>query len=175
MGLPAGCEVRAIVAHEIPQWWELRLQGLREHPDAFGADYDASVERGPGHLEASTRNEGIDRIFGAVTVDGRIVSQAGVYREGGKRRHIATIWGVHTHPDWRGKGLSKALIRHAIGHCRSFPEVRQVHISANANNAAALAVYENAGFVAWGTEPRALWTESGFHDEIHMAMKLDDA
>lgn len=173
MATPDGYEVRAIRPDELDQWWELRLQGLREHPDAFGADYDASVERGPGHLEASTHEGGIGRIFGAVTPDGRIVSQAGVYHEGGKRSHIAVFWGVHTHPDWRGKGLSRALIRLAIEHCRSFPEIRQVHISVNANNTAALAVYTGAGFIPWGREPRALMTESGFHDEIHMAMMLD--
>lgn len=173
MALPDAYEVRAIRPDELEAWWELRLQGLREHPDAFGADYDASAERGPGHLEASTREGGIDRIFGAITAEGRIDSQAGVYHEGGKRRHIAVIWGVHTHPDWRGKGLSKALIRLAIEHCRSFPEIRQVHISVNAENAAALAVYTGAGFIPWGREPRALMTESGFHDEIHMEMMLD--
>lgn len=169
-----GFTMRAISPGELSAWWELRLQGLRDHPDAFGADYDASVAHGPGYLEAATRDGGINRIFGAVTGDGHIVSQAGVYQEGGKRRHIAVIWGVHTHRDWRGQGLSKALIRLAIEHCRSFPEIRQVHISVNAENAAALAIYERAGFVAWGREPRALQTDSGFHDEIHMAMLLDD-
>ena len=174
MSIPDGYEIRAITPEELDAWWELRLQGLREHPDAFGADYDASVERGPGFLEPSTREGEINRIFGAITGDGQIVSQAGVYRNGGKQSHIAIIWGVHTHPDWRGKGFSKALIRLAIEHCRSFPEIRQVHISVNAENAAALAVYTGAGFIPWGREPRALMTDSGFHDEIHMAMMLDD-
>lgn len=173
MAVPDGFTVRAIRPDELDAWWDLRLQGLREHPDAFGADYASSAELGPGHLEASTRDGGISRIFGAISEDGQIVSQAGVYHGSGKRSHIATIWGVHTHPHWRGKGLSKALIRLAIDHCRSFPDIRQVHISVNAENAAALAVYTGAGFVAWGREPRALMTESGFHDEIHMAMLLD--
>jgi RimJ/RimL family protein N-acetyltransferase len=174
MTLPEGYEIRAIKPDEVHQWWELRLQGLRDHPDAFGADYVASVERGPGHLEVSTRNDEINRIFGVVTEEGRIVSQAGVYRDGGKRRHIAHVWGVHTHFEWRGRGFSKALIRLAIDHCRTFPQIRQVHISVNATNAAALAVYEGAGFVAWGREPRALQTDTGFHDEIHMVMLLDE-
>lgn len=168
-----GITIRAITAEELPAWWELRLRGLRDHPDAFGADYAASAERGPGYLEAAARDGGVNRLFGAVTADGRIVSQARVYREGGKRRHIAVIWGVHTDRDWRGKGLSRALIRLTIEHCRSFPGIRQVHISVNAENAPALAVYEEAGFVAWGREPRALQTESGFHDEIHLALILD--
>lgn len=175
MSLPDGYTIRAIGPEELNAWWELRLLGLRDHPDAFGADYESSVERGPGYLEAAARDGAIDRIFGAFTDEGRIVSQAGVYREGGKRRHIARIWGVHTHPDWRGKGLSKALISLAVDHCRSFAEIRQVHISVNAENAPALAVYTGAGFVAWGREPRALVTEVGFHDEIHLAMMLDDA
>lgn len=174
MSIPAGYVVRVIAPDELYDWWELRMQGLREHPDAFGADYEASLQQGHTRYEPSTKDGSIDRLFGAFTPEGKLVAQAAVSAGSGKRRHIASIYSVHTHHDWRGKGLSKELIRLAIDHCRAFPEIQQVHISVNAENAAALAIYQGAGFVAWGREPRALRTESGFHDEIHLAMMLDD-
>jgi RimJ/RimL family protein N-acetyltransferase len=166
--------VRPMTIDELPQWWELRLQGLRDHPEAFGSDYEESKARGPVYLEASTRDGGIDRIFGAFTADGELVAQAAVWGSTGRRTHIATIGAVHTAAAWRGRGLSKALISLAIEHCRSFPSIHQIAIAVNARNYAAVAVYTGAGFIPWGTEPRALATKDGFHDEIHMVLMLDD-
>jgi RimJ/RimL family protein N-acetyltransferase len=168
-----GLTVRAIKPEELDAWWELRLRGLRDHPDAFGAGYEEARERGPSFLEASTRDGGVGRIFGAFTQDGDLVAQAGVFGNGGKRSHIAVIWGVHTDIAWRGRGLSKALIRTAIDHCRTFPGVRQVTLGVNAGNTPAIAVYTGAGFIPWGREPRAIATAEGFHDEIHMVLMLD--
>jgi RimJ/RimL family protein N-acetyltransferase len=170
----SGFDVRAIGPDELDAWWELRLRGLRDHPDAFGADYQASKERGPEHLRPSTREGGESRLFAAFTRDGQLVAQVAVARLEGKRSHIAMIYSVHTDARFRGLGLSKALIAHAVGHCRALPGVRQIGIAVNARNHPAIAVYTGAGFVAWGTEPQALATADGFHDEIHMMLMLDD-
>jgi RimJ/RimL family protein N-acetyltransferase len=170
---PDGFQVRPITPEELDAWWKLRLNGLRDHPDAFGGDYEASLKRGPGNYASFTTEGNVDRLFGAFTPAGELVSQAAVYGNDGKRRHVATIIAVHTDARWRGRGLSQALIRLAIDHCRSFPEIRQVTISANARNAAAIAVYAGTGFIPWGTEPRAIATTDGFHDEMHMVLMLD--
>lgn len=175
MALPNGYAVRAITPDELDAWWDLRLRSLRDHPDAFGGDYASALGRGPDYLRGGLVDGAVERLFAAFTPDGVLVAQLRTVAGTGKRSHIAMIISVATDKDHRGRGLQKALIRLAVDHCRSFPEIRQVHISVNAENASALAVYEGAGFVAWGREPRALRTENGFHDEIHLAMMLDDA
>jgi RimJ/RimL family protein N-acetyltransferase len=53
--------------------------------------------------------------------------------------------------------------------------VLQVHLSVNADNPRALALYESLGFTAYGREPRALRVKEAFFDEILMALALDDA
>lgn len=174
MTIPAGYAVRAIAPDDLDGWWDLRLRSLHDHPDAFGANYASAVMRGPDYLRAGLLDGAVERLFAAFAPDGSLVAQLRTVADTGKRSHIAMIISVATDARHRGLGLQKALIRLAVDHCRSFPEIRQVHISVNAENAAALAVYEGAGFVAWGREPRAIRTESGFHDEIHMAMMLDD-
>lgn len=173
MSIPNGVTVRPVEGSELDAWWDLRLRGLRDHPSAFGSDYEEAKARGPAYLEDSLREGSLNRIFGAFTASGEIVAQAAVWGNTGRRRHIATIGAVHTHAAWRGRALSRALIALAIAHCRAFPAVMQITIAVNAENAAALAVYEGAGFVAWGREPRALRTDAGFHDEIHMLLTLD--
>lgn len=165
--------IRPITPDELDAWWELRLRSLRDHPDAFGADYEETRQRGPEYLRPATAGGGVDRLFAAFAPDGSLVAQARTAGNGGKRTHIAMIVSVYTAPEHRGRGLSKALIAAATDHCRTFPHVRQVSIGVNANNPAAIAVYTGAGFIPWGTEPRALATHDGFHDEVHMVLFLD--
>ena len=173
MALPDGYEVRALAPDELDAWWDLRLRSLRDHPDAFGGDYESAIKRGPDYLREGLVPGSVERLFAAFAPDGSLVAQLRTIAETGKRRHIAWIISVATDPDHRGLGLSRALIALAIEHCRAFPEIRQISIGVNAENAVALAVYTGAGFVAWGTEPRAFATEDGFQDEVHMVLILD--
>ena len=172
---PDGFVVQPITEEELPRWWEVRLRGLREHPDAFGADYEKARAEGPGFLVERTfgPSAGVNALLGAFDDNGAIVATTGVLGHTGKRAHIAILWGVYTVPEARGQGLAKRLIDAAIDRCRSFPHILQVHIDVNANNAAALHVYTAAGFVPWGREPRALALPDHFHDEIHLALMLD--
>lgn len=167
--------IRPITRDEVPQWWELRLHALKEHPEAFGSDYETSRQQGYDHVIERNfgPNAGCNAIFVAVNIDGGFLSTAGVFRDTGKRSHIAYVVGVYTAPEARGCGLSRRLIAMAIDHCRDADGIHQAHISVNADNAPALHIYQSAGFVAWGREPRALALPDRFDDEIHMALMLD--
>lgn len=165
--------IRPLEREELDAWWEMRLIALRDHPDAFGSSFEWAKAQGPAYLvDRDFRDSsGLNRIFVAFDTDGAMLATAGVFRNSGKRSHIAVIWGVFTRQERRGQGLSKRIIATAIDHCRAFPGIRQVHISVNANNAPALHMYEAAGFVVWGREPLAL--PDGDYDELHMAILLD--
>ena len=170
-----GVDVRPITEAELAPWWEVRLRGLREHPEAFGADATSAQAEGPGFLVASTfgPSAGVNALFGAFAPDGEIVATTGVLGNRGKRAHIAVIWGVYVVPEARRRGLASRLIGAAIAHCREFPHILQIHIDVTADNTAALHLYTAAGFVPWGREPRAIALPGRFYDEIHLALMLD--
>ena len=149
MATPEGYTVRPIGPDDLAAWWDLRLRSLRDYPDAFGSEYASAVERGPAYLQSGLVDGGVERLFAAFAPDSSLVAQLRTVADTGKRRHIASIISVATDRAHQGRGLSRSLVTVAIAHCRAFPEIRQVHISVNATNAAALAVYEGAGFVAW--------------------------
>lgn len=110
--------VRTVTSDEVGAFWELRLQALREHPSAFGSDYETSRREGPTYGARGYFAGGINHLIAAFADDGRIVAQAGTYAETGKRRHIAHIISVYTHPDHRGRGLASALVQACIDHLR---------------------------------------------------------
>jgi ribosomal protein S18 acetylase RimI-like enzyme len=123
--------IRAITEEELPQWRELRLRALKEHPEAFGSDYETARDRSFGYLiERNFGNDlSVNAIFSAFDPESSILSTVGTFGNTGKRSHIAVIWGVYTAPEVRGRGLARRLIDTALTHCRAFPEILQVHIS----------------------------------------------
>ena len=164
-------QIREVKPDDIEDFWSLRLKALREHPEAFGADYEASRAAGPSYTERGYFGGSVNRLFAAFTLDGALVAQAGVYAESGKRSHIAQIISVYTHPDHGGRGLASDLVQACIDHLQGFEEITSVRISVNSANTAALRCYEKLGFKAWGEEPDAMRTADGScHNEVHMVL-----
>ncbi|MFL5800523.1 MAG: hypothetical protein ACJ8CR_02140, partial [Roseiflexaceae bacterium] len=71
---------------------ELRLEALRTHPEAFGADYAASLARPIEHWQERVRGGagGDLGILYVAEVGGALAGMTGIYRdEGVKMRHSA--------------------------------------------------------------------------------------
>lgn len=161
--------VREVTASDIDAFWQLRLQALRDHPEAFGSDYVTSRQQGPTYAERGYFDGNTNRLFAAFTAEGALVAQAGTYAETGKRSHIANVISVYTHPDHRGQHLASRLVQACIDHLRSQPGITSIRIAVNARNVAAIRTYEKLGFVTWGEEPDAIRTADGScHNELHM-------
>jgi len=88
-----------------------------------------------------------------------------------KLRHKGVLWGMYVRPAARGTGLAPALVARVLDHARGV--VEEVRLTVAASNAAAVRLYEAAGFVPYGLERRALRVGNAYHDEVLMARRLD--
>jgi ribosomal protein S18 acetylase RimI-like enzyme len=79
---------------------------------------------------------------------------------------------MYVRPELRGKGIGKSLLNEALSLARSVPDVLQVNLCANANNASAIRLYESFGFKTFGREPGSLCVDGELHDELHMYLRL---
>ncbi len=101
---------------------ELRLEALRMHPTAFGADYAEDLARPIEQWQQNVRDGagGQQGILYVAEADGALIGMTGVYRrDRAKMRHHATIWGVYVRPAWRGARIADALIAACLGWSRS--------------------------------------------------------
>lgn len=163
--------IRGVRPEDVPAFWELRLKALRDHPSAFGSDYESSLKQGPTYAERGYFDGGISCLFAAFTPGGDLVAQAGTYAESGKRSHIASVISVYTHPEHRGQGLATGVVQACIDHLRTIPAITSIRISVNSTNIYAIRAYESLGFVTWGEEPDAIRTADGScHNERHMVL-----
>lgn len=159
--------VRRLVSQDAAEYRELRLAALRESPASFGSSYEEECDRPLGDF-VTLLGEGERAFFGAFS-DTRLVGSVGVGRESSlKERHKGFIRGMYVVPTARGQGVGRALLTCAIDFAATIPNLQQITLAVNASNVPAIRLYQSVGFQQYGLEPRALFVDGAYHDEIHM-------
>jgi RimJ/RimL family protein N-acetyltransferase len=151
---------------------ELRLNALLDSPTAFSADYQINLRHPVSFWESRLTSDEYGIMFLAEH-ENALIGMTGVRKgESPKTRHGAYVWGVFVCPPWRGLHLAEALISTCADWARE-REVVILKLGVMANNASAIRCYERCGFTIYGTEPRALFYEGQYYDELLMYRSLD--
>ncbi|MBD8903783.1 GNAT family N-acetyltransferase [Methylobacterium bullatum] len=150
----------------------LRLNGLREHPDAFGASWED--EAAQSEAQFSDRLESAV-VFGVRSEDGtELDGIVGLYfSQEAKINHKAILWGMYVSACKRGSGIGSALLNAAIFHATT--AVEEVKLTVGTSNASAYRLYNAAGFRQYGIEQRALKVGDRYYDEALMSLVLPRA
>ena len=156
--------LRRLTAADTDAYRALRLQGLHDHPEAFGAAWaDEAARPLPWFAERLDRNA----VFGATGADGSLAGVAGlVVSDGPKLRHKGTLWGMFVRPEVQGAGLGRALVARIVAHAAGV--VEDVQLTVGASNKAAVGLYTRAGFQTYGREARALKLDGRYYDSLLM-------
>lgn len=106
-------------------------------------------------------------------VDGEIVGSAGISAVGTKYkvRHRAQF-GISILRAFWGLGIGTALTAACISCARAAGFV-QVELTVVADNASAMALYQKAGFVEYGRNPKGFFSKTtGFQEVVSMRLEL---
>jgi RimJ/RimL family protein N-acetyltransferase len=163
----AGFNIRLLVLADADAFRSIRLEGLRDAPEAFGSTFEKeSSEPGQYFVDRLTRNT----VFGGFAGD-RLVGVAGFYSfEDTKSRHKGVLWGMYIKPEARGSGLATALVETLLEHADKV--VEQVQLTVVADNPRARRFHQRMGFVEYGLEERALKYNGAYFDEVLMVKFL---
>ena len=111
---------------DVENFRTLRLEALRNHPAAFGADYELNAAKPMSYWEeriASPADQGT--IYFAEYAQS-LIGMCGVQRDSSpKTMHTAWIWGVYVVEEWRGFRVAETLIE----ECRVWAEEHGVRNS----------------------------------------------
>ncbi|OZI23089.1 hypothetical protein CAL26_06300 [Bordetella genomosp. 9] len=80
------------------------------------------------------------------------------------------VLGMGVRPDWRGRGIGKALLNAALGAAAAM-ELHRIELEVYAANAAARALYRSCGFVEEGVKRKARYLD-GHHEDIVIMARL---
>jgi RimJ/RimL family protein N-acetyltransferase len=165
-------EIRILERDDAAAFRALRLAALRECPTAFSSSYEEECDIPLAQAaERMAPNRG-RAVFGAFN-GGDLVGTLGIYRERKRKLdHKAVIWGVYVAPALRGRGIARQLLERALAYAASMPGLLRITLGLNTANAAAIALYESAGFEPFGLERGFMRVDGVLHDELHMARPI---
>jgi RimJ/RimL family protein N-acetyltransferase len=160
--------IRRLTEVDTHAFRDIRLEGLRLYPSAFGADYEDERVQPDAWFRARVLDHAV---FGAFLDDGTLAGVAGLMiPSGAKLKHKGTLWGMYVRPVARGTGLAAALMLQVVDYAKERVEALTLHCSPD--NAAAIRRYEAAGFSVYATEPRALKIDGIYFDSLLMEKRF---
>lgn len=172
--MAAACVIRRLAPSDAAAYRALMLRGYDLHPDAFTS---TAAER--AHLPLQWWAERLDpapdareRVWGAFVGDA-LAGVAGLeinHRE--KTRHRATVFGVFVLPEFRGRGLARNLMEAVLSGARAVPGLERLDLTVTAHNLAARKLYEQCGFLLWGTEPDSVRWQGERWSKLHFSRPL---
>lgn len=169
----SGVTIRQATEEDGDALFNLYLEALRTHPDAFAADHRQTA--GDRLIWVRRLKRNLDEGTGAICLAAHgetFVGMSGVYRRSlARMRHVATIWGMFVRPAWRGHGIGSRLLQANVQWAQD-NGVRIVRLAVVAGNTSAIRCYVENGFTVYGVEPEALRHGDDYYDELLMARRL---
>ena len=165
--------VRRLVPADLVAYKGLRDDVLTAHPQAFtsGPAPERSPERYLARLGLD-RPEGGEFTLGAWQGE-RLVGAVSCERDARpKVRHIGHVIGMMVSGEAQGRGIGRALLGACIAEARAARGLVMLTLTATAGNAAAVHLYESAGFVRCGRLERAICVDGVYHAKDQMALSL---
>ena len=172
--MPADVTIRLLTDTDLPAYKALRDIGLQHDPEAFTSDFDTASSLPPATYATRLGQPPDDHfILGAFDAGGAMLGAVVCEREARlKKRHEAELVGMIIAPAMRQRGIGKALLKEFDTLVRKLPGLEQVVLSVTADHAAAVKLYEGAGFVRYGLQPRAIKIGEQYHDKALMLKQL---
>jgi len=167
--------LRRLVAADLPAYKALRDEALAADPTAFTSDAATEAKRDAfsylGRLGLD-RPEGGQFVIGAWRGE-RLVGAIGCERDRRtKVRHLGHVIGTMVRTEERGRGTGRALLEALIAEARRADGVELLTLTVTAGNLPAIRLYERAGFVRCGTQPRAIRVDGRDLDKDLMVLEL---
>jgi ribosomal protein S18 acetylase RimI-like enzyme len=172
--MPADVTIRLLTDTDLPAYKALRDVGLQHDPEAFTSDFDTASRLPPATYATRLGQPPQDHfILGAFDASGAMLGAVVCQRHAQlKKRHEAELVGMIIAPTARSQGIGKALLKEFDTLVRKLPGLEQLVLSVTASNAHAVKLYENAGFVRYGLQPRAIKVDNAYHDKALMIKTL---
>lgn len=167
--------VERLTPSDVDEYRRVRLRALAEHPEAFRSDAEEEAAKPMRWWQErlAPRSESNAAFVGAWTTGRRLVGTAGLLFETRRKVcHTATIVGMYVAPEHAARGVGARLLETCIGLARAEPSVEMIYLTVTSTNAAAIRLYERAGFAGYGLEPRTMRVGDRTFDKLMMALHL---
>ncbi|GGD98061.1 GNAT family N-acetyltransferase [Paenibacillus nasutitermitis] len=162
-------EIRMITPEDTESYWDLRLNALKNNPEAFSANYEDQISRSLDSVRARILTINDHFIMGAFNNE-IVIGMIGFVREPDKKlSHKGNIWGTYVLPEFRGQGIGHKLLDKVLLRAKKIEGISQINLGVITFNEAAKKMYESHGFISYGLEKNSMIHNEKYFDEELMA------
>lgn len=166
--------IRLLKPADAEEYFQLRLEALKENPEAFATSYEEVVNR-PNPIEEYKESFGLEGQyhFGAFVAN-KLVGMVTLLPEAKEKlKHKANIFAMYITPFHRGKGIASALLQTAIKQAKELEGIIKINLTVVSINKGAKALYKKFDFETYGLEEKAIKVKNVYFDEEYMTLNLD--
>lgn len=161
--------IRTLTSADWQAFQRLRLEGLRECPEAFTASYETEQR----YSEAIIKQRLLSNIVFGYFQNGVLCGLVGLNMHPDQPNlvHRGYIWGLYVNAEARGSGAGRKLMQ-AVIECAQEKKMEVLDLGVATTNTSALKLYQSLGFESYGIQKHALKVNGRYVDEIQMAKPL---
>lgn len=168
--------VARLQAQDAAPYRQLMLEAYELAADAFTSTAgERAAELESFWVRRIADPTGLTAAFGAFEGGNLVGTVALEFSAKPKTRHKALVIGMYVAPSARGRGAGRALLEAAVDHARARGGILLMTLTVTDGNERAIDLYRRAGFRAFGVEPMAILTPSGYKGKVHMALALSES
>ena len=162
-------QIKQLTVADALQYRRLMLHAYEHEADAFTSTAEErATEPESWWVKRIADPHGLSLAFGAFDQDALVGTVALEFSAKPKTKHKALVIGMYVLAEYRGRGLSKVLLKTAIAYAESRAGVSVMTLTVTQGNQPAIAVYQAAGVEVFGIEPMAIQTPVGYKAKVHM-------
>lgn len=163
--------VKILSSKHATSYRNIRLEALKNHPEAFASSYEEEKQFSIDHFESRIQDDGI-YTFGAFEQEDLVGVVTLILERKSKLEHRANIVAMYVRNEKRKLGMGKELMLSAINHARYLGSIKQIYLAVTSINVPAKKLYESLGFECYGKDRNALKIKDTYYDEDLMVLSL---
>lgn len=163
--------VKRVASSDWQEYKEIRLEALKNEPQAFGSSYNKENERTESEWQNKlAKSEDLNGIsfFYAILKEGVFVAIGGAYQDNNKQWNIIAIY---TKKEVRGQGLGQEIFKSIINELKA-RKIKKAYLCVNTLQIAAQALYKKNGFIIKQIIKDQLLGDGKYYDEVKMFIDL---
>ncbi|MFK9090881.1 GNAT family N-acetyltransferase [Bacillus salipaludis] len=167
-------EIKLLNPLDAESYWALRLEALKQNPEAFLTSYEEALKR-ENPVEECARNftAAGNYTFGAFDNQELIGVVTLIQEKHMKIQHRANIFAMYVTPKKQGLGVGKALLTAAINKAKDIEVIEKINLGVTASNQKAKQLYHKLGFKTFGMEEKALIVDGVYYDDEYMVLHIN--
>ncbi|PKG25041.1 GNAT family N-acetyltransferase [Niallia nealsonii] len=157
-------EIRILHTEDASVYQDIRLEALKNHPEAFGSSYEEEV-----HFSIDVFNNRLmnkdNFTFGAFEKNQLVGVVTLIVEQKNKMKHRGNIVAMYVKPKYRGRGIAQKLMKETINQAIMLKEIEQIYLAVVSGNEGAINLYQLLGFEIYGIDKKALKVNGIYYDE----------